>query len=257
MIISITGGVLAGMLGGLLGIGGGILLMPILRLIFGLSPACAAGTCIVAVFFTTLGGSFRHYQQGHINFRSISTVIIAGAISTTVFSLIFIYFTKKGRWLDLGTGLVFSLVSVRMILEGSLDLLRKRIQEPEGSEIRGSRIGKAAIGSLAGILPGLLGIGTGAILVPAFVFILKAPIKIAIGSSLACFSVNALVSSTLKLFQGFVNLELAIPLCIGTLAGSNIGAVLNKRFRSSVLKIMFGTVFTYVSVKYILLFFEG
>ena len=228
--------------------------MPILRFFVGLSPAYAAGTCIVAVFFTTLGGSFKHYRQGHINIKSIIPVIIAGTISTFVFSMIFLYFTEKGKWLDLGTGLVFSLVSIRMIMEGLLDLLRKKVKETEESEIRGSLLRKITIGGFAGIFPGLLGIGTGAILVPAFALILKAPIKIAIGSSLACFSVNAFLSSILKFFQGFVSIETILPLCLGTLIGSNIGAILNKHSPSPVLKIMFGMVFTYISIKYILLF---
>ena len=115
--IVFIGGVLAGTLGGLLGIGGGIVLMPILRFFVGLSPAVSAGTCIVAVFFTTLGGSFRHYKLGHVNIRSIFPVIVAGAISTILFSLVFLYFTRRERWLDLGTGLVFSLISFRMIID--------------------------------------------------------------------------------------------------------------------------------------------
>jgi len=53
---------------------------------------------------------------------------------------------------------------------------------------------KLAIGAAAGVLPGLLGIGAGAILVPAFRLLLRWPIKVAMGSSLACFAVNALVS---------------------------------------------------------------
>ncbi|MFC1563108.1 sulfite exporter TauE/SafE family protein [candidate division KSB1 bacterium] len=257
LIILVLGGVLAGIIGGMLGIGGGILLMPILRFIVGLSPAYAAGTCIVAVFFTTLGGSFKHYKQGHVNVRSIIPVIVAGALSTFVFSLVFLYFTKKGKWLDLGTGLVFSLVSIRMIIEGFLDLLWKKVKEAKTSEIQGLLLEKVTIGGFAGILPGLFGIGTGAILVPAFTFILKAPIKIAIGSSLACFSVNAFLSSILKFFQGFISIEVMLPLCLGTLIGSNMGAILNKYSPTPVLKIMFGSVFTYIALKYILLFFEG
>ncbi|MGD2154300.1 MAG: TSUP family transporter, partial [Gemmatimonadales bacterium] len=66
----LSGGLLAGALGGLLGIGGGIVLMPLLRFVIGLEPAYAAGTCVVAVFFTTLGGSYRHYRLGHLNVRS-------------------------------------------------------------------------------------------------------------------------------------------------------------------------------------------
>jgi uncharacterized membrane protein YfcA len=254
-ILLTIGGVLAGMLGGLLGIGGGILLMPILRFFVGLSPVYAAGTCVGAVFFTTLGGSYRHYKLGNINIKSLIPVIIAGALSTIVFSLVFLYFSKRGKWLDLGTGLVFSLVSMRMIIEGLLDLAGKKVKEGIGSQLRGSLLGKVAIGGFAGMLPGLLGIGTGAILVPAFALILRAPIRIAIGSSLACFAMNAFASSIFKFFQGFMNLQALLPLCLGTLIGSNIGAILNKRFPSPVLKILFGTVFTYVAVKYILLFF--
>lgn len=255
LILLTTGGLLAGMLGGLLGIGGGILLMPILRFFVGLSPAYAAGTCIGAVFFTTLGGSYRHYKLGNINIRSLIPIVVAGALSTVVFSLVFLYFTKRAKWLDLGTGLVFSLVSMRMIIEGVLDLVGKEAKEAIASEIRGSLLGKVAIGGSAGVLPGLLGIGTGAILVPAFAFVLKAPIHIAIGSSLACFSVNAFLSSIFKVLQGFIDIKALLPLCLGTLVGSNIGAILNKRFPSPVLKILFGMVFTYVALKYILLFF--
>jgi len=83
------GGILAGVLGGLLGIGGGIVLMPILRFFVSLSPAVAAGTCIMAVFFTTLGGCFRHQKLGHVNIRSILPIIIAGGVSTILFSLFF------------------------------------------------------------------------------------------------------------------------------------------------------------------------
>jgi uncharacterized membrane protein YfcA len=256
-LIIFGGGLLAGIFGGLLGIGGGIVLMPILRFFVGLSPAVSAGTCIVAVFFTSLGGSFRHYKLGHVNIRSLLPVITAGGISTIMFSMLFLYFTQREGWLDLGTGLVFSLISLRMIIEGLGDLTRKRVKEGIGSEIRGSIWGKLTIGGIAGVLPGLLGIGTGAILVPAFAIFLKAPIKIAIGSSLTCFSVNAFFSSLLKFFQGFVYLPVALPICLGTLIGSNMGAVLNKRFPSSVLKVLFGIAFSYVSYQYISVFFQG
>jgi uncharacterized membrane protein YfcA len=257
LLIIFGGGILAGILGGLLGIGGGIVLMPIIRFFMGLSPAVSAGTCIVAVFFTTIGGSFSHYKLRHVNIRSILPVIIAGGISTILFSMVFLYFTQREGWLDLGTGMVFSLISLRMIIEGLGDLTRKRVKEGIGSEIRGSIWGKLTIGGIAGVLPGLLGIGTGAILVPAFALFLKAPIKIAIGSSLACFSVNAFFSSLLKFFQGFVYLPVALPICLGTLIGSNVGAVLNKHFPSSVLRILFGIAFSYVSYQYILIFFQG
>jgi uncharacterized membrane protein YfcA len=260
-IVLVFGGFFAGVLGGLLGIGGGIVMMPLLRFFVGLSPALAAGTCVLAVFFTTLGGSFRHYKLGHIELRPILPVMLAGAFSTVVFSLVFLYFVKRQRWLDFGAGLTFALVSVRMIVEGwrqfrkaSCGMRGGGIEQSKTMGIGGSLFGKIAIGGVAGILPGFLGIGTGAILVPAFALILRAPVKIAIGSSLGCFCANAFLSSAFKYFQGFTVLGVAFPLCIGALVGANFGAVLNRRFPAAWLKIMFGAVFLYVSAKYILLF---
>ena len=221
------GGIIAGIMGGLLGIGGGILLIPILRFGVGLEPAYAAGTCIVAVFFTTLGGGFKHFRLGHIDLRSILPVIIAGIVSTLLFSFVFIYITKKDFFLDTATGIVFSFLALRMVFEGLRDY-QNNISEINTKEgIRGSVLSKLSVGGVAGIFPGLLGIGTGAILVPAFAFVLNAPIKIAVGSSLACFSLYALVSSVIKISQGFVKLNVLIPVCIGTLIGSQLGAALN------------------------------
>ncbi|MFC1639167.1 TSUP family transporter [Gemmatimonadota bacterium] len=109
---------MAGTLGGLLGIGGGVVLMPLLRFVLGLSPARAAGTCILAVFFTTLGGSYRHFRLGHLDIKFSVPVIVSGLATTTVFSLLFVPLANHGRWLDVGIGVVFSMISLRMILEG-------------------------------------------------------------------------------------------------------------------------------------------
>lgn len=256
IIILFLGGVAAGILGGLLGIGGGILLMPMLRFLVGLSPAYAAGTCVLAVFFTTLGGSYRHYKLGNVNLRSIKPVMIAGALATVIFSFLFLYLSTRERWLDLGVGLVFILISIRMITEGFPGLVRKYNNKKTDNKINGSLIQKISVGSLAGALPGLLGIGTGVILVPAFIYFLGAPVKIAMASSLTCFSINALISSGFKYWQGFTDLYVALPICIGTLLGANLGAMLNKRFSSRVLKFIFGLIFFYVSFKFILSFIE-
>jgi len=247
------GGLTAGMLGGLLGIGGGILIMPLLRFGMGFEPAYAAGTCVVAVFFTTLSGSFKHFMLGHIDFRFILPVIVSGLLSTLIFSLLFLYLSHNNRWLDLATGVVFSLVAVRMMWEGIAEYVKKRFRTESGERTKSSLLAKTTIGTAAGLLPGLLGIGTGAVLVPAFTFALNVPVKIAVGSSLACFSLNALASSLLKLSQGFVQIPVLIPLCLGTVMGARLGATLNGKMSSPSLKISFGSVFLYVAAKYLLL----
>ena len=150
------GGLAAGTLGGLLGIGGGILIMPLLRFVMKLPPATAAGICIVAVFFTTIGGSVKHFKLGHIDVRSILPVMLTGCISTIIFSLIFVYVSGKDKWLDVGMGAVFLVVALRMLWEGIDDALQKNVPSRTGKGVPGSIYTKMFIGGGAGVLPGWL-----------------------------------------------------------------------------------------------------
>ena len=70
-------------------------------------------------------------------------------------------------------------------------------------------------------------------------------------ASLCCFCINAALSSVVKLAQGFVALEVALPICLGTLIGANLGALVNKRTHSGWLKLLFGALFTFVAVRFI------
>ncbi|MCF7810880.1 sulfite exporter TauE/SafE family protein [bacterium] len=245
-------GLTAGIVGGLLGIGGGVVLMPILRFVIGLSPVHAVGTCVLAVFFTTLGGGFRHYRLGHVPVRSLVPVIVSGALSSIVFSMVFVYLARDDWWLDLGIGIVFLLVSTRMIMDGVRNGNDGSIPVSTTNGLLDSKSRKVILGSLAGILPGLFGIGTGAILVPGFIYLLNTATKIAIGSSLVCFAINAFISVIMKSAQGYVEFGIAIPVCIGTLVGSQIGAIINHRTPSVALRVIFGLVFTGVSIRFIL-----
>jgi len=255
-LLLFAGGLIAGSLGGLLGIGGGIVLMPLLRFVVELSPPYAAGTCIVAVFFTTLGGSYYHLKRGNLNLRSIVPLIVSGSLACVVFSFLFHYLARHDHWLDLGIGLVFCVISVRMIADG-IPGLREKKEEPERVDtvVHGTLAQKSVIGASAGVLPGFLGIGTGSILVPAFTFLLRTPVKTAMAASLACFSFNAAISATFKAAQGYVVLDVALLLCLGTLIGAPLGAALNRRFASGTVKIVFGVIFSYVALKFVLTFF--
>lgn len=246
-----TVGFSAGLLGGLLGIGGGIILMPVLRFCIGLSPAAAAGTTVAAVFCTTLGGGIKHYRLGHVPLRDLLPVIFSGAASTLVFSVLFIQLARRGPWLDFGIGCVFSILSLRIIW----DIVSNRYGDPDDalstSTIQGTMAGKVILGGIAGILPGLFGIGTGAVLVPAFRYFFKKPVKVAIGSALVCFCANALISAVMKYTQGYVDPGPALPICLGCLAGSQLGAVINHRAPSRMLMLLFGLAFLWVSAQFI------
>lgn len=257
-VLLLLGGLIAGTLGGLLGLGGGIILMPLLRFGVSLSPAFAAGTCVLAVFFTTLGGSYRHVKLGNIHARSIVPIIVSGIVASAVFSVVFKVVAAQGQWIDLGIGAVFLLIALRMIVESIRDVGKQRVRLDGmalNNQVQGNLLAKATIGAAAGALPGLLGIGTGGILVPAMTFCLHTPVKIAMAASLCCFCFTSLVSAIFKMSQGYVSYSVAIPICIGTLVGANFGAILNKRFSSKTVKLLFGLVFLYVALKFVLLSF--
>jgi uncharacterized membrane protein YfcA len=248
ILIAFAAGAAAGLLGGLLGIGGGIVVMPVLRFGFGLSPALSAGTCVVAVFCTSLSGGLRHLRMGHVRWRTVRPVMLAGGAASAVFSLLFVPLVRQGRGLDLCVGGVFLLVALRMMAEGFFP----HFVRPSASSVpRGRRpAAHVAIGLVSGLLPGLFGIGTGAVLVPAFVWLLGLPIKTAIGSSLVCFSVNAFISAVFKAAQGFVVFEYALPLCAGAVCGALLGARINRGMPPPALKVVFGGVFFAVALKY-------
>lgn len=241
-----------GTIGGMFGLGGGILLMPVLRFGFCMPASLAVGTCIMGICCTTLTGSYYHHRLGHINIPSLMPVMFAGVLAAAVCSLLFGRIAGDTSLIDFCIGVVFLFVAIRMIRAG----LRKRQGKPgfllPYNKVEGPIWGKAVIGGLAGALPGLFGIGGGSILVPAFTIILNAPIKVAMGSSLACYTVNAFVSFGFKWYQGYVDFGLAIPICFGVVLGSGIGARLNKRTPSSSLKTLFGLMFLYVALKFIL-----
>lgn len=250
-IILFTAGVSAGLLGGLLGIGGGIILMPVLRFVIGLSPAESAGTCVLAVFFTTLGGGFRHYRLGHVPMRTLWPVIVSGVLATLIFSFLFLELAQRGRGLDFGIGCVLMFLALFMIGDALRPPLWKIGPSVSEDPMGGSSLPrKAGLGILAGILPGLFGIGTGAILVPGFTWLLKMPIRWAIGSALVCFSANALISALMKYSQGYVLLELALPLGLGCLIGAQLGAMINHRTPPPLLKALFGAFFAWVAFRF-------
>lgn len=244
-------GFVAGLLGGMLGIGGGVAVMPVVRFGLGFSPGLAAGTTALAVACTTLAGGLRHYRYGHVPVRDIWPIMLSGAASAAVCSLVFPRLTRQAGWLEIGMGCVFGLVALRMLWE-SVYGLPGGAGADRRAEVRGSLPAKVSAGVLTGVLPGLFGIGTGSLLVPMLRLWFHAPVKAAMGASLVCFCVNAWISAGAKYAQGFVQLGVAVPVCVGCVVGAQAGAALNHRSPARLLLGIFSAVFVYSSARFIL-----
>jgi hypothetical protein len=245
-------GILAGGVGGLLGIGGCVLMMPVIRFGFNFSPALAVGTTLTAVVFTAASGAIQHWRLGNVDWGAIKYIAPAGVVGVIIGSVVFYFISGYGKVIDLIVGLAFLPTAVRMLYEG---ILRRARVEIPGDKILGSNGTKAGIGGGVGFLTGIIGLGGGYALVPSFIYIVRSPLRIAIGSSMAAFVWFALIGAGIKIYQGFTDILSAVVLGIGAAGGAIVGARLVARFKPATLKAVFGFIFLYVSLKYILLSF--
>ena len=246
-------GILAGGLGGLIGIGGCVLMMPAIRFGFNFEPALAVGTTLAAVVFTAASGAIQHWRLGNVDWQSVKYIAPAGVVGVLLGSAVFFFIAQYGNVIDLIVGLAFIWAAVRMIYEGFFQ--RKRPDVP-GDKILGKNSVKGTIGGVVGFLTGIIGLGGGYALVPSFIYITKSPLRIAIGSSLASFIWFALIGAIIKYVQGFTDIIAAVVMGVGAAGGAIIGARLVSKFKPATLKAVFGVIFLYVSLKYILLFFN-
>jgi len=245
-------GIAAGIVGGLLGTGGCALIMPVIRFGFDFDPAFAVGTTLFAVVFTAGAGAYKHWRMGNVDRDTALFVGLPGIFGVIIGSLVFGYLLKYKSLIDLILGLAFLFVSIRMIYEGIF--LRKK-GELTGTQVPGKKKNQGILGGCIGFLTGIIGLGGGYALVPSFIYFFRSPTKIAIGTSMASFIWIALLGAIIKMFQNVVNIQAGIILGVGAAIGAIYGAALMAKFSSSTLKALFGILFFYVSLKYILIFF--
>ena len=246
-LLLLATGLLAGFIGGLLGIGGCVIMLPALAFGFNYPLPYAIGTTITAVILTASSGAVAHIRLRNVDFQTVKVIALFGAVGAVMGSILFIYLSSQLWILNLILGFAFLYVSVRMIYEG----IKRPKPGPGMEKVPGSVQKKASIGLLIGILTGIVGLGGGYALVPSFIYLLGAGVKIAVGTSLPSFISMAVISGAFKLYQGYVDVLAAVALGIGTILGAQLGARVVPRVPAWSIKLVFGLVFLYVSLKFI------
>jgi hypothetical protein len=111
-------GIVAGGLGGLLGIGGCVLMMPTVRFGFAFSPALAVGTTLTAVVFTAGAGAIKHARLGNVDRPAATIIAVSGVIGVLIGSAVFAAIARYDRIVDLVVGIAFLYPAARMFWEG-------------------------------------------------------------------------------------------------------------------------------------------
>ncbi len=232
-------GFFAGLLGALTGIGGGVLLTPVLALYFGIPIREAIGTSLVAVITTSAASSSVHLQRHTTDIRLGMTLELATALGAAVTAYLVGYFNRN--FLE-GLFAAFLLYSAITILSK-----RGKVKPLEGDESAAAveegvippyepkryPLGLAA-SLAAGSLSGLLGIGGGPIKVPVMYIFMNVPLMVATATSNFMIGVTAAASAIVYYRRGDILVQYTAPLAVGVFVGSLLGARLAPRVHTKI-----------------------
>ncbi|HWG19105.1 MAG TPA: sulfite exporter TauE/SafE family protein [Terracidiphilus sp.] len=247
--------VLAGLLGALTGLGGGVVIVPVLTLVFGVDIRFAMGASLVSVIATSSGAAVAYVREGLSNIRigmflEIATTVgaIFGAylvarISTHwiagIFGIVLLYsaFASLSKHKETPEQTPANPLATRLKLVGSY-------AGPEGETAYCAERVPLGFGLMfgAGTLSGLLGIGSGAVKVLAMDQAMKLPFKVSTTTSNFMIGVTAAASAGIYMARGYVDPGIAMPVMLGVLSGAMAGTHILVKARVSTLKILFALV---------------
>ena len=241
-------GFVAGVLGALTGIGGGVLLTPILALHFGIPIREAIGTSLVAVITTSAASSSVHLQRHTTDIRLGMTLELATALGAAVMAYLVGYFNRNVLE---GLFAAFLLYSSITLLSKGGKLKGENGGLPENGEIPPYQPQRYPLGLgaslVAGALSGLLGIGGGPIKVPVMFIFMNVPLVVATATSNFMIGVTATASAIVYYRRGDILPEIAAPLAVGVFLGSLLGARLAPRVHSKVVMYLLVGIMLYLA----------
>jgi len=257
--------IVAGLLGALTGLGGGIVVTPALTLLLGVDMRYAIGASLVSVVATSSGAAAAYVRDGLSNIRiamflelattvgAISGAFLASKTPTRALAILFGVVLLHSAWQVIqaraqraSDSQPQDALSARLRLGGTYVL-------PIGTEVYQVSRAKAGFGLMyvAGIISGLLGIGSGALKVIAMDRIMGIPFKVSTATSSFMIGVTGVASAAIYLKRGYVQPLIALPVMLGVLAGSMLGARLLPHLPVKILRRVFAAAVAVIAIQMI------
>lgn len=242
LLAVVAGGLLAGGVGALLGLGGGIVAVPFLNLVVGLPVHMAAAAGLISTLSVSCGAAGRYLRRG-------------GLIDVQLAFRLELFAAAGGLVGGVAVGWIrapaLQILFAATLLYGAFHIHRSSRRHPVPDEVRpdapirggltpGRRLGAFGLCFVAGVMSGLLGIGGGIVIVPVVHLVLGLPFKSATATSNFMMGLTALPALCGFVARGQLDLGMAAPLAAGVLAGASLGARLMPRIESRWLKLVFG-----------------
>ena len=263
----LAGSLGAGFLGSLTGLGGGVVIIPLLTIGLHVDIRYAIGASLVSVIATSSGAAAAYVREGYTNLRigmfleiattlgAIAGAILAAWVPTSAIAVVFGMMLLFSAWMNLRSQyehvepLHSDRIAAWLRMDGSYPAAG-----PSGPMqaygVQRVPAGFALMG-LAGVLSGLLGIGSGALKVLAMDQVMRLPFKVSTTTSNFMIGVTAAASAGVYLGRGYIDPGITMPVMLGVLAGSLLGAKVLIRARVRILRWVFSAVIVALAIEMI------
>ncbi len=258
----------AGLIGSLVGLGGGVLIVPLLTVGFGLDIRLAIGASIVSVIATSSGAAAAYVRDHLTNIRVGMLLELATSIGAVTGAFVAAYLNAQVLFILFGAILFFSILPmIKKLGENNpIDVVNDRLSERlKLSSTYPDRVSGGAVAYnvthvplgfammyVAGIVSGLLGIGSGALKVLAMDTAMRLPMKVSSATSNFMIGVTAAASAGIYFWRGDVVPIVAAPVAIGVLVGATAGAKMLVRFQNTTIRRLFLPVLAVVAIEMLL-----
>ncbi|MBS1587106.1 MAG: sulfite exporter TauE/SafE family protein [Bacteroidetes bacterium] len=263
-LIILVGAFIAGLLGSLTGLGGGVVIIPLLTLGFNIDIRYAIGTSLVAIIANSSGAAAAYIKEGITNIRLGMFLEIATTIGAVAGAMIAVYFPT--HWVAILFGLVL-LVTAALQLRKKEDHLEVANGDTLAGKLRLNSSYPTSEGEvhysvrrvpggfllmlLAGMMSALLGIGAGAFKVLGMDHIMHVPFKVSTTTSNFMIGVTAAASSVVYFQRGYIDPGLCFPVVIGVLLGATLGSRILLRSATGTLRMIFSIVISILAAEMI------
>lgn len=255
-LLLFLGAALAGLVGSLTGLGGGVVVIPLLTLGFGVDMRYAIGAALVTSIATSSGAAAAYIKEGITNVRIGMFLEIATTTGAVIGAIVAMYLDKMYIAIIFGVVLIFSAVRSVYKKEDNIDFAAKGDKWGEKLKLNGSYptkdgvqqynvhnvFGGYSLMTLAGVLSGLLGIGSGALKVLAMDSTMRIPFKVSTTTSNFMVGVTAAASAVVYLQRGYIDPGLALPIVVGVLLGAFVGSKILPKANVRKLRLLFSIV---------------
>jgi uncharacterized protein len=255
-------GFFIGVLAALTGVGGGIIIVPLLTLAYAFAPANAVGTSLLAILITAVAATVGYSHQKRIDYKTgllLAATTVPGALLGA-----FLTSLTPPMILGLTFGVFLIFVALRLLVQASRfgrNLpSHHSVEETKFNlkaawrKTRGRLVAGVALGFFGGVASGLLGVGGGVVLVPILCLVLELDIHVAVATSMFTMIATSISGAVQHYSLGNINFEYALLLGFGAVVGAQLGAFASKRISGRNLQLIFALLLLAVSIQMIIKF---